>query len=450
MGEWTPGRRGRMADLKDWRAQYAALTVTAAEAVALIRDGDVIAVTGAASWPAAIDAALAERLRRTGERVEIVSHFKLMDYALLDPALREQVRFRSNFFVGERSVQDQGNLEFCPTHLSQTGPWIAARRPRAAIISCAPPDAEGWMSRSLWGGQVPRSVLERCELVIAEVNPNLPTLYSRGEGHTMLHVSEVDAVVEGGTPLPESPSAPPDETDRKIAGYIADLIDDGSCVQFGLGGLANAIGQELVNAGKRDLGVQSEVIGSCVVDLMERGVVNNSRKQLCRGQSAGAFYVGDRRLWNFAAENPLLCHKEIGWINDARRIAQNRNVVSINNAMEIDLAGQVNAETIGGRQYSGTGGQLEWVIGSQWSPGGKSVIALRSAYRDRRGALRSKIVPNLAPGAAVTTPRTFVQYVVTEYGVADLKYKSCLERARALAGIAHPEFREELRRALPF
>ena len=185
------------------------------------------------------------------------------------------------------------------------------------------------------------------------------------------------------------------------------------------------------------------------MELMRRGVVNNSRKQTCPGRSVYANMVGGPELWAFAHENPAFCQKEIDWVNDARNIARNDHVVSINNAMEIDLTGQVNAESIGPRQYSGTGGQLEWVVGSQWSKGGKSILALRSSYRDKAGVLHSKIVPQLAPGSVVTTPRICVQYVVTEFGVADLKYKSTVERARALIAIAHPDFRRELERQMP-
>jgi 4-hydroxybutyrate CoA-transferase len=265
----------------------------------------------------------------------------------------------------------------------------------------------------------------------------------------LVHVSEVDGIIENSHPPLASPAAETDELDRKIAGYIADLVPDGSCVQFGLGGLANAIGSNLAYAGKKDLGIQSEVISSCVVDLMKKGVINNSRKQTFPGRAVGTYFIGDEELWKFAGNNPLFTHKEIDWTNDSRRIAQNDNVVSINNAMEVDLTGQVNAESIGARQFSGTGGQLEWVIGSQWSKGGKSIIALRSTYTDRSGTLHSKIHAELPLGSIVTTPRTWVQYVVTEYGVADLKYKTTHDRAKALINIAHPDFREELRRKMP-
>lgn len=449
MTELRPTRRGRLADEGDWQTQYRSLQMTGEEAAALIRDGDALVFAPMTNWPRKIDAALAARLLAQGGRVEINSHFAPPGSLLLAPECAEHVAYNSNFFGQERAWVDRGNIHFVPTHLGQTPAWLASRRPRVTVLTCSPPDAGGWMSRSIWGTLLDRRVLEQSELLLVEVHPELPSFCSDGEGHTRLHVSEVDGIIETGGPLLESPAGAGDETDRRIAGYIADMVADGSCVQFGLGGLANAIGENLAYAGKRDLGVQTEVLSPCVMELMRRGVVNNSRKATCTGRTACAQFVGGRALWAFGHENPDFCQKEISWINDPRNIARNDNVVSINNAMEVDLTGQVNAESVGPRQYSGTGGQLEWVVGAQWSKGGKSIIALRSSYRDRAGALRSKIVPTLTPGSAVTTPRTCVQYVVTEYGVADLRYKTTLERAGALIAVAHPDFRAELRRQLP-
>ena len=442
-----PTRRGRFADWKDWQRQYAALLTTAEEAAACVRDGDVLVMLASANWPYAFDAALTKHLRATGGHVEVNGLFLPLDTCLLTAENKDLVTFHSNFFSGERVLEPQGNIQFVPTHLSATGDWQASRHPRVAVITCSAPNAKGWMSRSLWGSDVSRQALEQAEVVIVEVNDQLPFFASDGEAHMLFHVSEADMLLENSRPVAETPPVPTAEVDRVIAGHIAELVQDGACVQFGLGGLANAVGECLAYAGKKDLGIQTEVISSCVVDLMERGVINNSRKQTCTGRSAGAYFIGDRRLWDFARDNPAFCQKEIQWTNDARNIARNDNVVSINNAMEIDLTGQVNAESIGPRQYSGTGGQLEWVLGAQWSKGGKSILALRSSYRDKQGQLRSKIVPQLAPGTIVTTPRTCVQHVATEYGVADLRYKSVSERARALIAIAHPDFRAELARA---
>lgn len=443
----TPTRRGRCAGLDGWRAQYRALEMTAEDAAALIRDGDTLALPGHASWPRAFDDALSRRLRAEGGHVTLRFMMAPPDTALLSPALSAHVEAHSSFFNAERALAEQGNVTFDPINLSGTPRWLMDRPPRVTVVTCAPPDEDGWMSRSLWAATVTREAIDESELLLVEINDQLPPIASSGERHTRLHVSEADGILRGSAPPLESRSAPADELDRRIAGFIADLVPDGACVQFGLGGLANAVGECLAYAGKRDLGVQTEVVSGCIVELMRRGVVNNSRKQTCRGLTVGANFVGGPELWDFIRDNPLFCQKEIDWVNDPRSIARNDHVVSINNAMEIDLTGQVNAESVGPRQYSGTGGQLDWVLGSQWSRGGKSILALRSAYRDRAGVLHSKITPQLAPGSIVTTPRSCVEYVVTEYGVADLRSRSVRERARALIAIAHPDFREELRRA---
>lgn len=450
MADLHPTRRGRLAGQTDWERQYQALLMSAEEAADLTPLDGTVACSGGTNWPEKFDRALAARLRREGGHIDLVSQFFLHQAALTSPECREHVHYCSNFFTWERNIGDQGNVFFAPTNLSQSGDLMVARRPQVVVITCSAPNEQGWMSRSLWGAHVTRRMLETPGIrLIAVVNRNLPFLYSEGDGHMMLHVSEVDGIVEDDYPLLELPATPSSPDDEKIAGFIADLVPDGACMQFGLGGLANAVGTHLADAGKKDLGFHSEVLGNCVVDLVEKGVITGLQKQNNPGRCVASFIVGDRRLWNFVADNPMVCMKEISWTNDPRILSQNDKVVSINNAMEVDLTGQVNSETVGTRQYSGTGGQLEWVIGSQWSRGGKSILALKSVYRDKAGQLRSKIVPTLTPGSVVTTPRTVVQYVVTEYGVADLKYKTTLERARALIAIAHPDFREELRRNLP-
>ncbi|MDD3347876.1 acetyl-CoA hydrolase/transferase C-terminal domain-containing protein, partial [Oscillibacter sp.] len=444
-----PSRQSRWADGGDWQEQYQKRVMTADEAAALIHGGDTVVSTGGANWPYAVDAALARRLGALGGRIEWNSLFAPLDTALLQVENRDLVEYNVNFFAADRTLVPQGNVHFVPTHLSETGVWMASRRPRVAVIVCAPPDENGWMSRTLWGAHLHRTVLEQCETVIVEVNDQMPACVSEGERHLLFHVSEADAIVESHRMPTENRVVAATETDRRIAGHIAELVPNGACCQFGLGGLANAVGDCLAYAGKKDLGIHTEVMTNCVVELMKKGVVNNSCKQVFPGRSVGAFLVGDRNLWAFANQNPAFCFKEIDWVNNPRRIAENDRVVSVNNAMEVDLTGQVNAESIGTREYSGTGGQLEWVIGSQWSREGKSIIALRSSYLDKSGLLHSKIKACLPLGSVVTTPRTFVQYVVTEYGVANLKYKSCRERAKALIAIAHPDFRKELEKEMP-
>lgn len=440
-------RKGRFSEMRDWKEQYALKKITAYEAVELIRDKDVIATPGGGSWPQAFDQALATYVKERDYHVDVHSLFMLEKPVILNEEYKDNVSFYSIFFGQERNLVSQGNVNYIPLHLGKTGDQLLNRSPRVVVMSCTPPDENGWMSRSIWGSHMHRDVFEAdaCEVVVVEVNRNLPYLASDGEKHLMIHVSEVDYITENDYTWKEIPSIQSTDVEKKIAAYIAEMIPNGACIQLGQGGLANAIGSNLVYAGKQDLGLQTEVLTNCVAELMQAGVINNSKKQTYPGRSVAGAVVGDKTLWDFCHNNPDICMKEIDWVNDPINIARNNNVISINNAMEIDLSGQVASEAIVRRQYTGTGGQLQWVIGSQWSSGGKSIIALNSTYFDKKeGRLKSKIKGTLTEGSIITTPRTCVQYIVTEYGVANLKYKSLKERAEALIAIAHPDFRDEL------
>ncbi len=443
----SPARKGRFHDL-DWREQYEKKKISMEEAVQYVRDGDHIAMTGSGCLPQAFDAALGPYAVSAGIHVSAHTVYPLQVPRMLAPEYRDNVTLYSIFFGQERAKVAQGNVQYIPLNLCKTGDHLLSRHPRVTVIACSPPDENGWMSRSIWGSHIHRSVFESpdCEVFIAEVNRNLPYTHSDGERHILVHVSEVDHIVENDYTWPEVKSIASTDVERKIAGFAAELIPDGACLQLGQGGLANAIGDNLVYAGKKDIGLQTEALTNCIADLMRKGVINNSRKQTYRGRSVAGAVVGDQELWDFVRDNPSICMKDIDWVNEPVNVAKNDNVVSINNAMEIDLVGQVCSESIGTRQYTGSGGQLDWVIGSQMSKGGKSIIAINATYRDKSGVLHSKIKPVLSPGAVVTTPRTYVQYVITEYGVADLRYKSTWERALALIAIAHPDFREELLR----
>ena len=441
-------RRGRYSELSDWKEQYVRKRMTPQEAVSQLRDQERISCTGGGTWPKLFDRALAERLSRRELSVTLRTLFMLERPAVLSESCVESIRFQSGFFGAERDFVGQGNVEYVPFHLGRTTEFHRQFAPRVVVMAVSPPDEDGWMSRSIWGTHITRDTFtdEQCQFLIAEVNEKLPYLCSEGSRHTMVHVSEVDAILEGDYVWPEVSSRIPAETERRLAEYIADMIPDGACLQLGFGGLADAIGSVLAGGGKKDLGLQTEVMTNSVVDLMRMGIINNRQKETCRGKSVAAALVGDRRLWDFCHKNPDICMKEIDWVNHPANIAKNSHVVSINSAMEIDLTGQVAAESIGPRQYTGTGGQLQWVVGAQWSPGGKSFLAIPSTYRDgESGELCSKIKAFLPCGSIVTTPRTCVQYVATEYGVADLRYQSVGRRVNEMIRIAHPAFREKLR-----
>ena len=233
------------------------------------------------------------------------------------------------------------------------------------------------------------------------------------------------------------------QTEKLIAAHIADMIDNGSTIQLGLGGLANAVGYFLRD--KRNLGVHGEVISNSIMDLLIAGAVDGSRKSLHRGKVLGCYLVGNRKLWDFVDRNEDFLFCEVEYINDPRVIAQNDNLISINNTLMVDLTGQAASESIGTYQYSGTGGQVNFVQGATQSRGGKSILALSSTYQDKEGQLRSKIVPVFPEGTIVSTSRNDVEYIVTEYGVACLKWKSLAERVKELIRIAHPDFRYQLK-----
>jgi acyl-CoA hydrolase len=291
------------------------------------------------------------------------------------------------------------------------------------------------MSLSL-GLVIEKQLIEAADLVILEINENLPWTL----GDTQVHISEVDYVVENHAPLPEMPVVPPTEAEESIGGYIAELIEDGSTLQLGIGGIPNAITPFLMN--RKDLGIHTEMFTDGMVDLYNAGVITNRRKTQWKGKMVGAFALGTKKLYDFVDDN-LGVEFQQGWItNDPYIVGRNYKMISINTALQVDLMGQVCSQSIGHKHFSGTGGQLDTHRGAQLSPGGRGIIALRSTARNNE---ISTIVPILSPGAEVTVPSQDIDTVVTEYGIADLKGLCVRDRAKALINIAHPDFREQLK-----
>lgn len=424
----------------NWETEYERKKVKAEDAAALIKDNDVVATNGGSCIPDAFCRALAARAKSLNN-VTLVQGLGLEFYEYMKPEYKENIRIET-VFVGpvERICIQWGTTQYVPVHLQQLENFLLARKPNVVAAVVTPPDEEGYMNRSNFGGLCPRVAFDMAETVIVEVNPNTPWLV--GEDFK-IHVSKVDVIIENDRPVNEIPDIPITENEQKIAAFIADMVPNGATVQLGFGGLANAVGYFLKD--KRDLGLHCEVISTSVMELIKSGAVNNSKKTLWPGKSVGCFCVGTRELYDFVDHNEDFIFFEINYVNDPDIIKLNHNLVSINNALMVNLSGEVASESIGTMQYSGTGGQVNFVHGAYKAPGGKSIIALNSSYVDKEGNLRSRILPVLPPGTVVTTSRNDVEYIATEYGVVNLRYKSVGERAKSLISIAHPDLRDELR-----
>ncbi|SMB99232.1 Acyl-CoA hydrolase [Thermanaeromonas toyohensis ToBE] len=419
--------------------EYRRKLISIDEAVKMVKSGQTIGAAMTASTPVGLLSALGKR-RDELENVRIITALTLgagFDY-FLDPSMKGHFLLESLFYGGyERKGHALGTVSFIPSNGRDWGGLILANNPLDIFWGTASPmDRYGYFSLSL-SLSYEKDWLEAAKLVVLEINPNLPRTY----GDTHVHISQVDYIVENERPLIEIPPAEPDAIDEAIGAYVAELIEDGSTIQLGIGGIPNAIARNLMN--KKDLGVHTEMFTDGMVDLWEAGVITGRKKTLWPGKMVGAFALGTRKLYDFVRENLAVEFQRGRITNDPCVIAQNYKMVSINTALQIDLTGQVVSESIGPVQYSGTGGQFETAMGAQKSPGGKSIIALRSTAKN--GTI-STIVPSLPAGARVTLTRAEVDYVVTEYGIAHLKGRSIRDRVKLLISIAHPDFREELRK----
>jgi len=419
--------------------EYQAKLRTAKELAAMIQSNDVILEPGGINIPHDFHVELAKRAREV-QNVTICLGLCLKMYDFMNPEFKNNIHIETPF-VGpvERILIEWGTASYIPQHLNQLGEWQDERKPNVVSMVVTPMDENGYFNRSAFGGLVPKRGIAAADTVMVEVNPTTPWL----EGDDLkIHISEVDYISETNADLFEIPDIPITDIERQIAAYIADMIPDGSTIQLGLGGLANAIGYFLHD--KKDLGVHTEVVQKSFMELMQLGVVNNSKKNFYPGKTLATFCVGDAELWKYVDHNDDFLFTEVEYNNNPWIISQNDNLVSVNNALCMDLTGQVGAESIRHRQYSGTGGQLNFLQGAKMSKGGKSIIALNSSWLDKEGKLRSSIIPFMPPGTIVTSPRTEVEYIVTEYGVANLKFKKIADRIKAMIKIAHPDFRDEL------
>jgi len=412
--------------------------VSAEEALSYVRSGDRVFVHTAAAAPRMLVEALAARAPELTE-VEVVHLHTEGPAPYVAPGMERHFRARC-LFIGAnmRQALVEGRADFVPVFLSEVpGLFRDGILPLdIALVQVSPPDRHGFCSLGV-SVDASRAAVETARRVIALVNPQMP----RAHGDALVHVSRFAATVETNEPLPEHPRPQLTEIERAIGRHVAALIEDGSTLQMGIGAIPDAVLSSLKD--HKRLGCHTEMFSDGLVELVENGVVTGEEKRVHPGKVVATFAMGTRKLYDFMDDNPQVVMLDVAYTNDTAVIRRNPKVVAINSAIEVDLTGQVCADSIGTRMYSGVGGQMDFVRGASLSVGGKPIIALPSTTS--RG--ESRIVPFLKQGAGVVTTRGHVHYLVTEYGVVDLKGKGLFERARALTGIAHPSHREALERA---
>jgi acyl-CoA hydrolase len=419
--------------------------VSAEEAAASVRSGDWVDYGFGLAQPDAFDCALAARATAL-ERVKIRAALTVRPRAVLeaDPDGRHFLWFNWHFSAYDRKQHDAGRCHHIPMNFGETPDYY--RRfvdpIGVACVKTTPMDAQGYFNLGCSPTYL-RAMMRRARTVVVEACQAMPRALGPDNA---VHASEVDYVIDGGsTPLPEISPAQVSNVERQVARLIAAEIEDGACLQIGIGGMPNAVCSLLREANVRNLGIHTEMLVDGIADLIEAGIVTNACKQIDRGRSVFSFALGSAKLYRMIDGNPDLCACAVDYTNLPHNIARNDKVLSINNTTQMDLQGQAASESCGYRHVSGTGGQLQFVRGAYASEGGKSFLCLSSTF-EKNGERSSRIVPMLTPGNIVTTPRTDTMYVVTEYGIVNLKGKSVAERATALISIAHPDFREQLER----
>ncbi len=416
---------------------YRQKRTNAADALRLVRDGDWIIVPTGAGEPPDLLTALSEQ-RRSFHDVKVAQILAMRKYGYIDPETLAHVRHVALFYGGATRAGGQaGWIDFVPNYFSEIPDLIERGQiPAEVVFSLASPmDSEGYFSLSI-SADYTMAAVAKARAVVLEVNPNVPFAY----GNCRVHVSQVTALVESEAPLIEVGLPTIGPVQEAIGRYVADLVDDGSTLQIGYGGIPDAVVMQLTS--KRDLGIHTEMIGDGILSLVESGAVSSRRKNYLPGKIVATFALGSRKLYDFLERNPVLEMHPVNFTNDPALAGLNDNLITINATLQIDLLGQCGSESLGSLPYSGTGGQSDFVRAANRSRGGKSVITLPSSAKDD---VISRIVPVLAAGTHVSTSKNDVNYVVTEYGVAQLRGKSAKQRAQELIGIAHPAFREDLR-----
>lgn len=409
---------------------------SAADAVKEVRSGQRVYIGGGCGVPVVLAGELARRAPELRD-VEIIHILTAGTSAWVTPEASSAFRVNS-LFIGPnvRDAVQEGRADFTPVFLSEIPRLFREGHLPidVALIAVSPPDEHGYCSYGVEVG-VTKPAVESARVVIAEINPRMPRVW----GNSFIHISRIDYCVEVDYPLPEFRQGEPAPLYSRIGRHVADLIDDGATLQMGIGAIPNAVLDYLGD--KRDLGVHSEMFSDGIIDLVQRGVITGARKTLLPGKLVAGFVLGTERVYRFIHNNPIIELRTTDFTNDPFTISRNDKMVAINAALQVDLTGQVCADSIGTKFYSGVGGQADFIRGAARSKGGKPIIALPSTAL---GGTVSRIVSTLEPGAGVTTSRNDVHYIVTEYGVAYLYGKTVRQRAEALIAVAHPDFRADL------
>ena len=422
---------------KNWKDEYEEKLCSPDEAVKLIISGDKVVFESSVNEPEALVNALVARAEDL-RGVEIIHMTTLGKGRYTFPDMAESFHHTGLYVSGPvRKAVQEGRADFVPCYYSEVPEMYRSGvlKADAVLITVTPPDEEGYCSFGLTVDYI-EAVIEVADVVLAQINPLMPRT-----GGEKIHISRFTKIVEKEEPLLELQPPKVGEVETAIAAYVADLIPDGATLQLGIGAIPDTVLRFLKD--KKDLGIHSEMFSDGVVDLARAGVITNQKKGNHKGKFVATFLMGTKKLYDFVDGNPDVEMLPVDYVNDPYIIGQNDNLISINSALQVDLTGQVNAETMGSKHYTGIGGQVDFVRGAKRSKGGKSIIALPSTAK--KGSI-SRIVNDLGAGSAVTTSRADVEYIITEYGVADLRGLSLRERAHALVAIAHPDFRDQLLR----
>ncbi|MEQ8175214.1 MAG: acetyl-CoA hydrolase/transferase C-terminal domain-containing protein [Syntrophomonadaceae bacterium] len=429
----------------DYSMEYKRKLVAVDEAIKVVKSGDVVHYGEFVMNSSYLDAALA---RRVDELFNVNIRTTTCPFqpqtVVADPERKHFIYNDAHMSAASRKLHDQNLCNYIPITYHEVPSFYERgyMQPDVALIKVAPMDQHGFFNFGTSNSFTPH-ICDSAKTVIVEVNDKVPKCL--GGNRESIHISEIDYIVEGDNkPLIQLPELPVSDVDRKIASLVMEEIKDGDCLQLGIGAMPNMVGAMIAQSDLKDLGVHTEMLCDSFVDMYETGRLTGKCKQLDKRKIVWTFAMGSNKLYDFLDNNPCCASYPVDYTNDPFIIGQNDNVVAINNAIEVDLYGQVASESSGIRHISGTGGQLDFITGSYYSKGGKGLICLSSTFKDKEGNLKSRICPTLTPGAIVTVPRSINFYVITEYGKCMLKAKSTWQRAEALINIAHPDLRDEL------